>query len=50
MSGVPNGKLRVLYILRMLQEETDEERGLSMAGNAWRLGDCGMSADLETGV
>ena len=48
MSGVPNGKLRILYILRMLEEETDEERGLSMAGIVERLGDYGMSADRKT--
>ena len=30
MSGMANGKLRILYVMRMLQEETDSEKGLSM--------------------
>ena len=35
MSGVPNGKLRILYILRMLQEETDEERSFCETKGRW---------------
>ena len=48
MSGVPHGKLRILYIMRMLQEETDAERGLSMTAIVERLRAYGMSADRKT--
>lgn len=48
MSGVAGGKLRILYIMRMLQEQTDEERGLSMTAIINGLADYGMSADRKT--
>ena len=48
MAGVAGGKLRILYIMRMLQEETDDQRGLSMADIISRLADYGMSADRKT--
>lgn len=48
MPGMANGKLRILYIMRMLQEETDAARGLSMSEIIRRLADCGMTADRKT--
>ena len=48
MSGMAGGKLRILYIMRMLQEETDAERGLSMTAIIGRLADYGMTADRKT--
>lgn len=48
MAGVAGGKLRILYIMRMLQEQTDDERGLSMTAIIRGLADYGMSADRKT--
>ena len=48
MAGAPNGKLRILYIMRMLTDETDASRGLSMTDIIGRLADLGMTADRKT--
>ncbi|MDO4182165.1 MAG: WYL domain-containing protein [Coriobacteriia bacterium] len=48
MSGNANGKLRVLYIMQMLQEETDEEHGLSMTTLIKRLRAKGLPVDRKT--
>lgn len=48
MPGAAGGKLRVLYIKRMLEEQTDEEHGLSMTAIINGLADYGMSADRKT--
>ena len=48
MSGMANGKLRILYVMRMLQEETDSEKGLSMTAIIQRLADFGLTVDRKT--
>lgn len=48
MAGVAGGKLRILYLMRMLQEETDENKGLSMADIIEGLAEYGMTADRKT--
>ena len=48
MAGNAKGKLRTLYIMQMLQDETDDEHGLSMTGIISRLADLGMTADRKT--
>ena len=48
MSGNAKGKLRTLYIMQMLQDETDDEHGLSMTAIISRLADLGMTADRKT--
>ena len=48
MPGNANGKLRTLYIMQMLQDETDENHGLSMTAIINRLADFGMTVDRKT--
>ena len=48
MAGNANGKLRILYIMQMLQDETDAEHGLSMTAIIGRLADLGLSVDRKT--
>lgn len=48
MAGNSKGKLRILYIMRMLETETDHEHGLSMAQIIARLADLGMTVDRKT--
>ncbi len=48
MAGNAKGKLRTLYIMQMLQDETDDDHGLSMSGIISRLADLGMTVDRKT--
>ena len=47
MSGNPKQKLKLLYLYRMLEEETDTERGLSMTAILQRLADEGIVAERK---
>lgn len=48
MTGGTNQKLRLLYLVRILLEETDEAHGLTMPELLGRLDACGVSADRKT--
>ena len=48
MAGNSNGKLRILFIMQILQDETDDEHGLSMSDIISRLSELGISADRKT--
>lgn len=48
MAGNAKGKLRTLFIMQMLQDETDDDHGLSMSDIIGRLADLGMTADRKT--
>lgn len=48
MAGATNSKLRTLSIMQMLQDETDDDHGLSMTAILERLSELGMTADRKT--
>lgn len=47
MAGNPKQKLKLLYLYRMLEQETDTERGLSMTAILQRLADEGIVAERK---
>ena len=48
MARATNSKLRTLSIMQMLQDETDEDHGLSMSAILARLSELDMTADRKT--
>ena len=41
-------KLKLLYLVKIFREETDDEHGLTLAQIAGRLGEYGIGADRKT--
>lgn len=47
MSNNPKAKLKTLYVMRILQDETDAEHGLSLRQIIERLNDYGIQAERK---
>ncbi len=48
MANNKTSKIKVLYLFKILQEETDAEHGMTMAGIIERLGEYGVSAERKS--
>ena len=49
MPASVNQKLKILYLIKILSEETDEEHGLSLQEITSKLAAYGVTADRKTG-
>ena len=47
MTNNPKAKLKTLYVMRILQDETDAEHGLSLRQIIERLNDYGIQAERK---
>nr|MBP7401716.1 WYL domain-containing protein [Clostridia bacterium] len=48
MAKSPNQKLKLLYLARILNENTDEEHPMSIADMIAALGNCGIEAERKS--